>query len=260
KHLNEINNDIINLPFILLDDTLSKYIAKSLFENSFSKQSFFDENTNQFIFNNYFSFLINYINPFNKNSYSINNDFCKFFFPKIQNNFEIIKKERKKLIEQYYLNENEILQDKYQDRYIEVKNEFNNKSITCTFSNLLKSLKEKKTKNQINKNNEDKYEERQREITINNAINILSKSFIPLYKSFTQISFGDMINFFCRLNENIQIAIIKTHFKEFYKGIYEKISDKKELNLIMISAFISYLNLFKNLRNRVAHHDAIYNF
>ena len=38
------------------------------------------------------------------------------------------------------------------------------------------------------------------------------------------------------------------------------IKRKNKPNLILISTFISFLNTFKNLRNKVAHHDVVYNF
>lgn len=43
RSLNDINENIINLPFILLDDKYSKLISISLFSNSFSNESFLNE-------------------------------------------------------------------------------------------------------------------------------------------------------------------------------------------------------------------------
>lgn len=91
-------------------------------------------------------------------------------------------------------------------------------------------------------------------------INVLAKSFIPLYKSFTQIPFGDMIKLFSKLNETIQLKIIKEHFSCFYQKINSLIIDKENCNLILISSFICFLTLFKDLRNKIAHLDIIYNF
>ncbi|MBO6094825.1 Abi family protein [bacterium] len=91
-------------------------------------------------------------------------------------------------------------------------------------------------------------------------MNILSKSFVPLYKSFTQISFGNIIEFFCKLNENIQVKLIEEYFPSFYNNIRKLSRNNKNFALVLISTFISFLNVFKNLRNKVAHHDVIYNF
>ncbi|MBO6072347.1 Abi family protein [bacterium] len=91
-------------------------------------------------------------------------------------------------------------------------------------------------------------------------INVLAKSFIPMYKSFTQESFGDLVKFFIKLNENIQLKIIKEHFSIFYQKIKEINNDKENFNFILISSFISFLNLFKNMRNKTAHISIIYNF
>lgn len=268
KSLNEMNKDIINLPFILLDDEWSKNIAIKLFNNKFSKESFFKTNNDgkkEFIFKDYFYFLIDYINPYKKYSYSINNDFSKFFFPKIIKNYENIQEERDKLLNQFnfLVSEDDIISNsnnitKIKDKYIQIENEINNTSIKCNFSNLLSVLKSEKN----NKTSTDKNQnlDIDREKSISNAINILAKSFIPLYKSFTQISFGNIIDFFCKLNENIQIEIIKEHFSTFYTSIKKLIKRKNKPNLIIISTFISFLNTFKNLRNKVAHHDVVYNF
>ena len=96
--------------------------------------------------------------------------------------------------------------------------------------------------------------------TIDGMINVFAKAFIPMYKSFTQEAFGDLVKFFSRLNENIQLKIIKEYFPSYYKKIIGLIEDKKDSTLILISTFVSYLTLFKNLRNRIAHLDIIYNF
>ncbi|MBQ3621911.1 Abi family protein [bacterium] len=38
------------------------------------------------------------------------------------------------------------------------------------------------------------------------------------------------------------------------------INDKDNFDLILIGTFISFLEVFKNIRNRIAHLDIIYNF
>ncbi|MBQ5501024.1 MAG: Abi family protein, partial [Mycoplasmataceae bacterium] len=241
----------INLPFILLDDKFSKDIALKLFVNNLSKESFFDEN-NEFDFKSYFNFVIRYINPFDTfNSYSINMDVKKFYFHKILKNNIQLKLERKILKQQFdEFNRNGSVSDSL---LLQIENELNNKKIDCSFIQLFNYLNEKELKN-IKDNSV------RTNIVIDNGINILSKSFIPLYKSLTQQSFGDLINFFCKLNENIQIKIIKKHFSCFYKKIYKLQNQSNKFSLILISSFISFLMLFKNLRNKIAHCDIIYNF
>lgn len=246
KNLNEINESCINFPFILLDDKQSEIIANKIFKNNLSNDSFFINN--EFDFENYVSFLIkNVICPFESNySYSINNDFKKFYFDKIFLNHEELSKERKLLIKQ-------LMDTNQEDNWINLENINDSLKLKCTFKKLLDWL----SNNNVLKNNNQKQDNSK---LINNCINILSKSFIPLYKSFTQLSFGHLIKFFSKLNEKIQIQIIKEHFPIFYKTINNKVDNKEKLNLIVISSFITFLNLFKDLRNKVAHHDVIYNF
>ncbi|MBO6095355.1 Abi family protein [bacterium] len=91
-------------------------------------------------------------------------------------------------------------------------------------------------------------------------INVLAKSFVPLYKSFTQEALGDIIKFFSKLSENIQVDIIEDHFPLFYQKVTGLIQNDKDSNLILIGTFISLLDVFKNLRNKIAHLDIAYNF
>lgn len=203
--------------------------------------------------------MIDYINPYKRYSYSINNDITKFFFPKILNNYNQFKNERIKLFNFYDSN--------YENTYIEIQNEYTNSSLNCTFYSLLEYLKSEKICLIVDKAAETIDIEKTytnwkklKELVVNNAINILSKSFVPLYKSFTQISFGNIIEFFCKLNENIQVKLIEEYFPSFYKNIRKLSRNNKNFALVLISTFISFLNVFKNLRNKVAHHDVIYNF
>ena len=69
-----------------------------------------------------------------------------------------------------------------------------------------------------------------------------------------------MIKFFSKLNEKIQIKIIKEEFPNFYHYVYSNSEGTQNIDLILIGTFISLLNLFKNLRNKIAHLDIIYNF
>ncbi|MBO6042539.1 hypothetical protein J6P52_05335 [bacterium] len=87
---------------------------------------------------------MDYINPYKKYSYSINNDFSKFFFPKIIKNYENIQEERDKLLNQlnFLVSEYDIISSSnnitiIKDKYIQIENEINNTSIKCSFSNLL---------------------------------------------------------------------------------------------------------------------------
>ncbi|MBO6073454.1 hypothetical protein J6P59_07745 [bacterium] len=80
--------------------------------------------------------MIDYINPYKRYSYSINNDITKFFFPKILNNYNQFKNERIKLFNFYDSN--------YENTYIEIQNEYTNSSLNCTFYSLLEYLKSEK--------------------------------------------------------------------------------------------------------------------
>ena len=249
KSIQSICDNNINFPFLLFDDYWSQIIAKSLFSNRLSKQSFVNEN-NEFMFENYYSFLTKYIEPFNiRNLFSKNLDIRKFYFYKVFKNrkqlksFDNLGK---------YKKQNEI-----NDKFISLKiYDLSNHTIQCTFNEFFKWCKQviyipEKFEN------DDGFIDNS---TIDGMINVFAKAFIPMYKTFTQESFGDTIKFFSKLNENIQIDIIKEYFPTFYQKIITLVNDKENTTLILISTFISLITLFKNLRNRIAHLDIIYNF
>lgn len=249
KSLYSICKNIINLPFLLLDDYWSQIIGKSLFSNRVSREFFIDEK-GIFLFKNYYSFLTKYIEPFNLRSLFLKNlDLRKFYFYKVLKNREQLKLHDN--LGQYKgknKDNNQIISLKIED--------FNHRTIYCTFKEFFKWSKETKYIPEKFKD-DDLYIDNS---TIDGMINVFAKAFIPMYKSFTQESFGDIVKFFSRLNENIQLKIIKEYFPSYYKKIIGLIENKKNSTLILISTFVSYLTLFKNLRNRIAHLDIIYNF
>ena len=173
----------------------------------------------------------------------------KFYFYKVLKNREQLKLHDN--LGQYKgknKDNNQIISLKIED--------FNHRSIYCTFKEFFKWSKETKYIPEKFKD-DDLYIDNS---TIDGMINVFAKAFIPIYKSFTQEPFGDLIKFFSRLNENIQVKIIKEYFPTFYQKILALIKSKQDKTLILISTFVSYLTLFKNLRNRIAHLDIIYNF
>lgn len=70
--------------------------------------------------------------------------------------------------------------------------------------------------------------------------NVLAKSFVPMYKSFTQDAFGDTIKFFSKLNNTIQIKVIKEWFQNFYQKISAIINDKDNFDLILIGTLFPF--------------------
>lgn len=252
EQLNLIYDGNINLPFILIDDNWSPIIASSLFTNHFSKQSFF--NDNQFQYNDYYSFLQKYIEPFDLGSLFVKNaDLKKFYFSKVLYNRQELQTYRKSFSRQY--NSENCDEKLLGNDFLEIQ-DLDNKKISCSFNHFLKWCKTvKKIPDKFSTN--EKYIENS---TIDATINALAKSFVPIYKLFTQESFGDMIKFFCKLNEKIQIKIIKEEFPNFYHYVYSNSEGTQNIDLILIGTFISLLNLFKNLRNKIAHLDIIYNF
>lgn len=250
KAVNFVCKDTINLPFILLDDSWTQTLGKLLFTNNLSKQSFLDKDK-KFKFTEYYSFLAKYLEPFDIGSLFLKNaDIKTFFFGKVAKNWQKIQNafnyESNKLIQKID-NNSPFLSFEIED--------LNNHKIFCTFNEFFKWCS---TKIDIHKSNanESPYKNK----ILRGMINVLAKSFLPLYKSFTQEAFGDMIKFFSKLNENIQLDIIKERFPSFYLKVSNLIKDKQNFNLILIGSFISFLNVFRNLRNKIAHLDIIYNF
>ena len=248
ESIHTICSNNINLPFILLDDDWSEIIGRKVFINNLSGKSFIDKN-NEFMFDDYYTFLSNYIEPFKLDGLFLKNVNLKnFYFYKVisnhaqlesLNNFTQYKSTNKS---------NKFIPFEIEDS--------SGKKIYCTYHHFFAWCKQ-------NKNIPAKFKDDENTIensTIQGMINVLAKSFIPLYKSFTQIAFCDMIKLFSKLNETIQLKIIKEHFPCFYQKINSLITDKKNGNLILISSFICFLTLFKDVRNKIAHLDIIYNF
>ena len=250
EYLKYVCKNNINLPFLLVDDEWAPKIAKAIFSNNISKQSFFTAN-NDFKYNEYYSFLQKYIEPFEMGSLFIKNAHInKFYFCNILSNYNKLKSERN--FDQYKTF-TKILNSKLNPLEI---TDWEGHKIACTYFHFFKWCKQIKRVP-----NEFKDDESYIDVsTTDGMINVLAKSFIPMYKSFTQESFGDLVKFFIKLNENIQLKIIKEHFSIFYLKIKEINNDKENFNFILISSFISFLNLFKNMRNKTAHISIIYNF
>ena len=249
KSLYSICKNAINLPFLLFDDYWSQIIGRSLFSNNLSRQSFCNEE-NKFKYDEYYSFVAQYIEPFNTwNMFSKNADLRKFYFYKILKNRSELK--LKNNLGKYKT------KNKNSNKFICLKIEdLNSQTVSCTFNEFFQWCKAIHYVPEKFKN-DDVYIENS---TIDGMVNWLAKAFIPIYKSFTQEPFGDLIKFFSRLNENIQVKIIKEYFPTFYQKILALIKSKQDKILILISTFISFSTLFKNLRNRIAHLDIIYNF
>ena len=251
KKINLICNHYIDFPFLLVDDKWSEIIGASLFNNKLSNQSFINHDS-KFKFEEYYSFLAKYIEPFDfANLFVKGANVKKFYFQKVLDNHEMLESEGN--FQQYKY----ILSNDEEKKIIPLQLEDSaNHQISCTFINFYQWCKKTKFINQRLKNNEVLVEKN----AIDGMINVLAKSFIPLYKSFTQEAFGDMIKFFLKLNENTQLEIIKENFPIFYQTVINLIQNKDNQNLILIGSFISLLNLFRNLRNKIAHLDIIYNF
>ena len=247
--ISAISKKKINLPFLLLDDEWSVIISQNIFTNNLSRQSYVN-NDGEFNFDDYYSFIAKYLSPFNGDSLFLNDiDLKKFYFYNVYVNHQ-------QLASLNHFRQYKSLSEKTEQLIpIEIEDE-KGKNIFCTFRNFfIWCMKNKKVPARFK---DDK-------ITIENSaiqgmINALAKSFIPFYKSFTQQSFGDIIKFFAKLNEDIQMEIIKQDFPSFYEKINVLIKDDNNRSLIVVGTFISLMTLFKNLRNKVDHLTIIYNF
>lgn len=248
--IKEISNSNINLPFLLVDDEWSQIIGKSIFCNNLSKQSFLT-NDIEFKFNEYYSFLQKYIEPFETSSLFVKNvQINKFYFGTIFKNYEMLKTENN-------FNQYKSFTKMNIDNLIPLEiTDSNNNKIMCTYQHFFKwCRKNKKFPNELK--DDEQYLDLS---TTDGMMNVLAKSFVPMYKSFTQDAFGDTIKFFSKLSHTIQIKVIKEWFQNFYQKISAIINDKDNFDLILIGTFISFLEVFKNIRNRIAHLDIIYNF
>ena len=83
ESIHTICSNNINLPFILLDDNWSEIIGRKIFTNNLSEKSFIDKN-NEFMFDDYYTFLSNYIEPFKLDGLFLKNVNLKnFYFYKV---------------------------------------------------------------------------------------------------------------------------------------------------------------------------------
>lgn len=249
KALKLIFNNKIDFPFILFDDNWSQIIGESLFNNNLSHQSF--SRNGKFQFQEYYSFLTKYLEPFDLGSlFAKNADLKRFYFGKVLENDEKLEKCRN--FDQYKVNSKN-----NQLNLIPLEMEdLTSHTINCTFNEFFKWC----LSNKFVKNTGEDNETSSKNKVIRGMINVLAKSFVPLYKSFTQEALGDIIKFFSKLSENIQVDIIEDHFPLFYQKVTGLIQNDKDSNLILIGTFISLLDVFKNLRNKIAHLDIAYNF
>lgn len=150
--LNQVNlicNNYIDFPFLLLDDKWSEIIAKALFTNKLSNQSFIDNNA-EFKFDEYYSFLAKYIEPFDFAKLFIKGvDVKKFYFKKVFDNHKLLESEGN--FQQYKF----VASNEDKEKIIPLNIEdINNHQISCTFVNFYQWCKRTKFINQKLKNND----------------------------------------------------------------------------------------------------------
>ncbi len=230
------NSNLPLFPFISLDNDSTDLIKRFVFRRNEFK-------TNK----KYFSFIKRLLTPFNKYD-SIYADYDTFYFSKIHTNYvELDKNERnssdnktnRERFNSYYLGSSATNDSKLEINY-------NNNIHSLDYSDFLTYIKDEYHK--PGQNDVD--------FLSDTTFALLSKSFIPLYKSLTVLQLGDVITLFSKFNEKLQLKIIEEHFSSFTShSIVQNANDT-----LKISLFLSFARTFKHLRNKIAHYNVIFNF
>ena len=244
KHINKIS-------FYLIDNLQAPIIAKTIFTNKFSKQSFFNEDY-EFMFVKYYSFLAKSIDIFDISTLFIHNPKIQYFYTYRT----ITNSDKIKLINAFkqYIT---IAKNKDCNKVTLLENNTqNNQQIFSEFGEFF--LWCKQYYRDLNKFNNKKHSKNLD--LIDEMIEVLINVFTKSYEEYGEAPLGMLATFFYQLNEKIQLQIIKKQFPWFYQKISASINNKANCELIVISTFISFLDVFKKVERNVNGAQPIYCF
>ena len=251
KYIAKFCNNLNEIPLSLIHNKQAPIIANKVFSNKYSKQSLFKEN-NGFNFDEYYSFLAYYIDLLDISTlYLDNHDINQFY------EFHIVtNQERMKLINEFR-SYPKALKNKGNDKVVLIKSK--DKDSTQIFSEFSEFFKWCKH----HEHDWDEYEEGKRKLhlkPIDEMIYVLAKVFTASYENYGEWPLNISTKFFYKLNEEIQLQTIKKQFPLFYEQIDKLISNQKNHDLIMISTFISFLDVFRNIERTIDSGVPVYNF